>query len=99
MGTAMVTTDAATEPRRWLLERIDDAAVIQLYADGFEQLPPRERVLVWHLCQAALAGRDIYLDQRCRDGLALRGVQVDEERGIVQGHRVYGSPSRRIPWV
>ncbi|MBM4013936.1 MAG: peptidase M49 [Planctomycetes bacterium] len=60
--------------RRYLLERIDDAAVVQLYADGFERLPQGQRVLVWHLCQAAIAGRDIYLDQRCRDGVALRDL-------------------------
>ncbi len=31
----------ATAPadRKYLLERVDDAAVVQLYADGFEQLP------------------------------------------------------------
>jgi dipeptidyl-peptidase-3 len=60
--------------RKHLLERVDDGAVVQLYADGFERLPQGQRVLVWHLCQAAIAGRDIYLDQRCRDGVALRDL-------------------------
>ena len=50
--------------RRYLLERVDEAAVVQVYADGFAALPLREKTLVWHLYLAALAGRDIYYDQR-----------------------------------
>jgi len=60
--------------RRYLLERIDEAAVVQLYADGFEGLSPRDRVLIWHLAQAAIAGRDIYYDQRHADSLETRDV-------------------------
>lgn len=58
--------------RPYLLEQIDDAAVVQLYADGFEALEHREKILVWHLYQAAIAGRDIYYDQRHRLNLAMR---------------------------
>ena len=50
--------------RQYLLEQIDEAAVVQLYADGFAALPLNEKILIWHLSQAALAGRDIYWDQR-----------------------------------
>ena len=46
--------------RPYLLERIDDAAIGQIYADGFEGLDLREKVLIWHLYNAALAGRDIF---------------------------------------
>ncbi len=60
--------------RRFLLEQIDDVAVVQCYADGFEALPLEQKLLAWHLYQAALAGRDIYYDQRCRDGLDMRAV-------------------------
>ncbi len=63
-----------SEDRKHLLERVDDAAVVQVYADGFEKLTREQRVLVWHLCQAAIAGRDIYLDQRYRHNLALRDL-------------------------
>ena len=68
---------AATAPaaaRTYLLERVDDAAVVQLYADGFKDLPLNEKRLVYHLTQAAIAGRDIYWDQRYAHGLAMRGV-------------------------
>jgi dipeptidyl-peptidase III len=60
--------------RQYLLEQVDDAAVVQLYADGFESLPLKEKTLIWHLYQAALAGRDIYLDQKHKDALAMRGI-------------------------
>jgi len=55
-----------------LLVQIDDAAVVQLYADGFDKLSLRDKTLVWHLYQAALAGRDIYYDQRHRHNLGIR---------------------------
>jgi dipeptidyl-peptidase-3 len=65
-----VITETTTRP--YLLEQIDDAAVVQLYADGFEKLSLTEKTLVWHLYQAAIAGRDIYYDQRHRHNLAIR---------------------------
>ena len=65
---------AATAERRYLLETIDDAAVVQLYADGFESLALREKTLIWHLSQAAIAGRDIFYDQRYPHSLAMRGI-------------------------
>jgi dipeptidyl-peptidase-3 len=62
------------EARRHLLERVDDAAVVQLYADGFAALTVEEKTLVWHLYLAALAGRDIYYDQRYAHSLDMRRV-------------------------
>ncbi len=60
--------------RPYLLEQVDGAAVVQLYADGFASLPLREKTLIWHLSQATLAGRDIFIDQRHRSALEMRGV-------------------------
>jgi dipeptidyl-peptidase III len=60
--------------RRHLLERVDEAAVVQLYADGFAALSLNDKILVWHLYRAALAGRDIYYDQRYAHNLAMREV-------------------------
>jgi dipeptidyl-peptidase-3 len=60
--------------RKYLLERVDDAAVVQLYADGFSELPIKEKTLIWHLYQAAIAGRDIFYDQRYAHGLEMRDV-------------------------
>ena len=47
---------------------------MQLYADGFAALPLDEKTLIWHLYQAALAGRDIYYDQRYAHNLEMRDV-------------------------
>jgi len=60
--------------RKYLLERVDDAAVVQLYADGFASLPLKQKTLIYHLYQAALAGRDIFIDQKHRDALEMREV-------------------------
>jgi dipeptidyl-peptidase III len=83
-GPSNTTTEsAATAPpsaaipaadRKYLLERIDDAAVVQLYADGFSALPIKDKTLIWHLYQAAIAGRDIYYDQRHALALPMRDV-------------------------
>ena len=59
--TAIEDTPAstdATDERPYLLERVDDAAVVQLYADGFAALPLRQKALIYHLYGAAIAGRD-----------------------------------------
>src|SRR5215510_7436196 len=65
---------AAAADRKYLLERVDDAAVVQLYADGFSDLSLREKILIWHLTRAAIAGRDIYYDQRYAHNLDMRDV-------------------------
>ena len=75
--STVATTDSQTAPppdRKYLLERVDDAAVAQLYADGFDGLPRDQKILIWHLYQAALAGRDIFLDQRYAHNLEMRDV-------------------------
>ncbi|HET7619189.1 MAG TPA: hypothetical protein VFK20_11830 [Vicinamibacterales bacterium] len=64
----------AVDVRPYLLERVDEAAVVQLYADGFDALPLDQKILIWHLYQAALAGRDIYYDQRYAHSLEMRGI-------------------------
>ncbi len=67
-------TSSAGGERKYLLERVDDAAVVQLYADQFAALPLKEKTLAYHLAQAALAGRDIFYDQKHRHALEMRGV-------------------------
>ena len=62
------------DTRRYVLESVDDAAVVQLYADGFTTLDLRHKILVWHLYLAAIAGRDIYYDQRYAHNLEMRAI-------------------------
>src|SRR5689334_19047155 len=73
-ATAAAISPHSPIERKYLLERVDDAAVAQLYADGFETLPLDQKILIWHLYQAALAGRDIYYDQRYAPNLDMRDV-------------------------
>jgi len=73
MSEGAVSAQEAAE-RPYLLERVGEAAIVQLYADGFEGLSLREKTLIWHLSRAALAGRDIYYDQRYEHNLEMREV-------------------------
>jgi dipeptidyl-peptidase-3 len=73
-GSRNPATVAAPPERKYLLERVDDAAVVQVYADGFRDLSLKEKTLVWHLYQAAMAGRDIYYDQKYAHSLEMRDV-------------------------
>ena len=79
--------DAATAApaRPYLLERVGEAAVVQVYADGFASLPLCDKRLAWHLYQAALAGRDIYYDQRYAHSLEMRAVL---EAMLRHGHSI-----------
>src|SRR6266513_5834410 len=70
---ALRAPSAAIE-RPYLLERVDEAAIVQVYADGFQALPLKEKTLIWHLYQAAVAGRDIFYDQRYAPALEMRDV-------------------------
>jgi len=72
-GTAAADASSSVE-RKYLLERVDEAAVVQLYADGFSALPLREKTLIYHLSQAAIAGRDIFYDQKHRNALEMRRI-------------------------
>lgn len=84
----MPLTQSPPLTRPYLLEQVDDAAVVQLYADGFADLPLAEKVLVWHLYCAAIAGRDIYYDQRYRHNLAMRAMLeavIGHPYGVAEG--------------
>ena len=69
--------DADPTDRPYLLERVGDTAIVQVYADGFERLSLQEKLLAWHLAQAAIAGRDIYVRQRCAEGIEIRELMEE----------------------
>src|SRR4030095_591957 len=73
-ATATPTPAAPDRNRKYLLDRVDDASIGHLYADGFSSLPLKQKTLIWHLYQAALAGRDIFIDQKHKDALEMREV-------------------------
>jgi dipeptidyl-peptidase III len=72
--TPAPASTSAPADRKYLLERVGEAAVVQVYADGFRDLTLREKTLIWHLGQAAIAGRDIFYDQRYAHNLVMRDV-------------------------
>jgi len=59
---------------KYFLEKVEDTAILQLYADGFDQLEKADRIKAYHLIQAALAGRDIYYDQNHKNALGIRRI-------------------------
>jgi dipeptidyl-peptidase-3 len=93
---------ARPDDRRHLLERVDDSAVVQLYADDFSALPLREKTLIWHLYQAAIAGRDIYYDQRYAHNLEMRDVLeaiVSNSSGIDEATLVEIQRYTKLFWL
>jgi len=63
-----------TDEREYLLEKVGKVAIVQLYADGFEDLSLNEKISAYYLSCAALAGRDITYDQNHRHGLKVRNL-------------------------
>jgi dipeptidyl-peptidase-3 len=97
-----VSAPADAPARPYLLERVDDAAIVQLYADGFAALPLDQKTLLWHLYQAALAGRDIYYDQRYRHNLAMRDLLealVTHEEALEAGVRAEVWRYTKLFWL
>jgi dipeptidyl-peptidase III len=58
--------------RRYLIGQAGPFALVQVYADGFDKLTPRERLLAYHLSEAGIAGDPIYYDQIADYGLELK---------------------------
>ncbi len=71
-GAEAAPANAAAASRRYLIEQAGSFAVTQIYADGFDGLTPRERVLAYHLAEAGIAGDPIYYDQIASYGLELK---------------------------
>jgi dipeptidyl-peptidase-3 len=85
---ATATAQTAAAQRKYLLEQVGPLAVIQIYADGFDQLSPNQRLLAYYLAQAGIAGDPIYYDQISPYGLELKqlleGIWTHPE-GIAPG--------------
>lgn len=56
------------------VDRFADIEVLRYKVPGFEELTPQQRILIYHLTEAALAGRDILWDQNCRYNLPIRDL-------------------------
>jgi len=60
--------------RRYLSEQVGSIAVVSFYADGFEQLDSRQRLLAYYLARAGIAGDEIYTDQVSSYGIRLTNL-------------------------
>lgn len=60
------------DTRKYALERVGPAQVVQVYADGFEQLTSKEKIFAYYLSMASIAARDIAIDQHHPNGLEVR---------------------------
>ena len=58
----------------WQTEQFDDIKILRYQVPVFETLSPRERIFIYYLSQAALAGRDILWDQNNKYNLRIRKV-------------------------
>jgi dipeptidyl-peptidase-3 len=66
------STEDLTVDLQDVLERVDDAQVVQLRAEGFARLSKGDRILAYFLYRAAIAGRDIFWDQKYQYSLEIR---------------------------
>ncbi|MBD5202251.1 MAG: dihydrofolate reductase [Bacteroidales bacterium] len=58
----------------YTVDRFNDIEVLRYKVPDFENLTPQQRILVYHLTEAALAGRDILWDQNGKYNLAIRDM-------------------------
>ena len=57
---------------RFEVEQFADLRILQYQVPGFEELPLKQKQLLYYLYQASLAGRDIIYDQNYKHNLTIR---------------------------
>jgi len=63
-----------TGQRTYALEQVGSTIIVQVYADGFDDLTLPEMVTAYYLYRAAVAGRDITYDQHHKHALEIRKI-------------------------
>ncbi len=58
----------------WQTEQFDDIRILRYQVPAFDKLEPKEKILIYYLSQAAIAGRDILWDQNNKYNLRIRRV-------------------------
>ncbi len=74
LTTALVACrqNKADDTFNYHADRFEDIEVLRYQVPGFEDLSLNQKLLVYHLTEAALAGRDILWDQNCKYNLPTR---------------------------
>ena len=68
------TANAQTDNFNYTNEQFADIQMLRYKVEGFEKLSLRQKTLIYHLSEAALAGRDILFDQNGRYNLRIRDL-------------------------
>lgn len=71
------TTMAADKDFNYVVDRFADIEVLRYKVPDFENLTLNQKQLVYHLTEAAIAGRDILWDQNCKYNLPVRHLLED----------------------
>jgi len=71
-NSAEVEETAAPEKFEWKTEQFADIQVLRYQVPGWEELTAKQRMLLYYLNEAGLAGRDIMWDVNYRHNLAIR---------------------------
>lgn len=57
-----------------MIDRFDDIRILRFEVNGFEELALNDKLLIYHLSEAALQGRDILFDQNFKHNLPIRSL-------------------------
>jgi dipeptidyl-peptidase-3 len=77
LGSGCSKEQPAEHERVYKLETIGPAQVVQLYADGFDQLTQKEKLFSYYLYLSSLAARDIAIDQHHPHALEVRDLMEE----------------------
>lgn len=74
LGTSAQAAPAPGDNFAYANEQFADIQMLRYKVEGFDRLSLRQKTLIYHLSEAALAGRDILYDQNGRYNLRLRDM-------------------------
>jgi dipeptidyl-peptidase-3 len=68
------STSTDNDTFTWKTEQFADIKILRYQIPGFDQLEPNQKILLYYLSQAAIAGRDILWDQNGKYNLLIRNA-------------------------
>ncbi len=72
LTSSIMAENKNTEPFDYVVDRFADIEVLRYQVPGFEDLSLNQKMLIFHLTEAALNGRDILWDQNGAYNLEIR---------------------------
>ncbi len=88
LGATAQAAPAPGDDFAYTNEQFADIQMLRYKVEGFDQLSLRQKTLIYHLAEAALAGRDILYDQNGRYNLRIR----DMLETVYRDYRAIASP-------